>query len=77
MSLGIALGAGKKLEEILANSHTITEGVYTAEAVHKLSTLKSIPMPICEAVYKILYHNEKVDEVIKSLLARQTAWEES
>ena len=56
MSLGIALGAGKKLEEILANSHTITEGVYTAEAVHKLSTLKSIPMPICEAVYKILYH---------------------
>ncbi|NBT85849.1 MAG: NAD(P)-dependent glycerol-3-phosphate dehydrogenase [Alphaproteobacteria bacterium] len=77
MSLGIALGTGRKLEDILKHSHTVAEGLYTAEAVHKLSTLKSISMPICEAVYKILYHNEKVDDVIRSLLARQTTWEES
>lgn len=77
MSLGIALGTGKKLRDILAHTCSVTEGVYTAEAVYKLSTLKSIPMPICQAVYKILYHGEKVDDVIKSLLARQTTWEES
>jgi glycerol-3-phosphate dehydrogenase (NAD(P)+) len=77
MSLGAALGTGEKLRDILEHTHTVAEGVYTAEAVHKLSTLKSISMPICEAVYKILYHNENVDDVIKSLLARKTTWEDS
>lgn len=77
MSLGIALGAGNKIKDILKEAYTITEGIYTAKAVHKLSTQKSISMPICEAVYKILYHNENVDDVIKSLLARKTTWEDS
>ncbi|MBY0280642.1 MAG: NAD(P)-dependent glycerol-3-phosphate dehydrogenase [Alphaproteobacteria bacterium] len=77
MSLGVALGAGKKLKNILSETHTIAEGIYTAEAVHKLSTHKSISMPICDAIYKVLYHNEQVDDVIKSLLARKTAWEDS
>lgn len=77
MSLGIALGRGQKLRDILAHSHSVTEGVYTAEAVYKLSILKSIPMPICQAVYRILYQHEKVEDVMKSLLARQATWEDS
>ena len=76
MSLGIALGQGRKLKDILAQAHTVAEGVHTVEAVYKLSKLKSISMPICESVYNILYHDEKVDDVVNSLLARQTTRED-
>lgn len=76
MSLGVALGQGQKLEDILKSRHTVAEGLYTAAAVHKLSALKSVPMPICEAVHNILYHQGSVDEVIESLLDRREKWED-
>lgn len=70
MSLGFALGEGKTLQEILGARSSVSEGVYTAEAVVRLAAAKGIDMPICEAVHNILSGKSGVDDAIAALLAR-------
>lgn len=71
MSFGIAIGQGKSKTEMLVNrGRTATEGVIAAESVVRLARKFNISMPICEAVYRILYDNAPVDRVIQELLDR-------
>jgi glycerol-3-phosphate dehydrogenase (NAD(P)+) len=53
-TLGEQLGAGKTLEEILAQSHTVAEGVGTAFTVHELGERYGVEMPVCEEIYRVL-----------------------
>jgi glycerol-3-phosphate dehydrogenase (NAD(P)+) len=76
MTLGMGLGEGQKLEDILKGRNTVAEGVYTAKAVCKFATTKKISMPICRAVYEILYDKREVNDAINSILSRQSDWEE-
>jgi glycerol-3-phosphate dehydrogenase (NAD(P)+) len=71
MSFGIALGKGERKETILERrGRGATEGVLAAESICKLSKKHGISMPICEAVYRILYDNAPIDRVISDLLER-------
>jgi len=71
MSFGLALGQGLPKEEILSNrGRTATEGVIAAESVVKLAKKLGVHMPICESVYRILYENASVDQVVADLLER-------
>lgn len=71
MSFGMAIGQGKSKEEILAGrGRGATEGVVAAESVSKLAKKFDIAMPICEAVFRILYENAPVDKVVEGLLER-------
>jgi glycerol-3-phosphate dehydrogenase (NAD(P)+) len=70
MSLGFALGQGRRLENILAERKSVAEGVPTTAAAATLARLKGIDMPIVMAVDSILNHGAKVEEVIAELLAR-------
>lgn len=69
-SLGYELGQGKTLEEILKSRKTVTEGVATAKSVFELSEKLKIEMPICEAVYDILYQNGDIEQTINNLIER-------
>ncbi len=70
-SFGIAIGQGKSKAEVLASrGRGATEGVIAAESVVKLAKKLNISMPICEAVYYILYENAPIDQVINGLLER-------
>lgn len=69
-SLGQALGRGEALIDILAGRSAVTEGVYTAAAVARLSTQHTVEMPISSAVHAILDSNLSVDAAIAGLLAR-------
>jgi glycerol-3-phosphate dehydrogenase (NAD(P)+) len=74
--LGIALGReGANIAKILKDSSSLAEGVPTVAAILKLSESLSIPMPLCEAVYAILYRNISVDEIIENILSRQSELE--
>lgn len=76
MRLGIALGEnGANVEQILQESPFIAEGVPTVAAVLKLSQALSIPMPLCDAVYAILYKHVSIDEVVENILSRQSELE--
>jgi glycerol-3-phosphate dehydrogenase (NAD(P)+) len=68
-SLGIALGQGRPLGEILAERSSIAEGVESAPAVAALARRHGVDMPICEAVTAILQGGD-IDFELRRLLAR-------
>ncbi|HEY7610488.1 MAG TPA: NAD(P)H-dependent glycerol-3-phosphate dehydrogenase [Alphaproteobacteria bacterium] len=70
MSLGIAIGEGKTLAEILAARWSVAEGVATAPAVVALAKRLDVEMPISSAVDAVLHHGGKIDAAIDSLLRR-------
>ncbi len=69
-SLGVALGEGRALADVLAERHTVAEGVFTAEAVAALAAGLGVEMPICEAVHAVLNLGADLGETIAGLLAR-------
>lgn len=70
MSLGVALGQGAKLADILASRTSVAEGVYTAAAALALAQKHNVDMPITEAVDAVLNKGAAVDATISALLAR-------
>ncbi len=48
----------------------LAEGYYTADAVHRICGKKNVDMPICEAVYKILYEGMPAADALNSLFSR-------
>ena len=70
MSLGIELGKGRALSDVLGERNTVSEGVATAEAVRALATKANVEMPICAAVADLVADRRSVDEVITQLLSR-------
>jgi len=70
MSLGLALGQGRKLSDILAERKSVAEGVPTAASAATLAQLNKVDMPIVAAVDAILNHQARVDDTVAALLAR-------
>ncbi len=70
MSLGKALGQGKSFNEIMAGRISVSEGAHTVEVVHKIAVEEGIEMPITEAVYRIIYGGDSVEEVMNDLMTR-------
>ena len=68
-SLGIALGEGGNLQEILRARVTVQEGVHSAESVAALARIHQVDMPIVMAVDQVLNHGANVEESIARLLA--------
>ena len=67
---GVLVGKGKKIEQVTKFKTTISEGVLNSKTIFKLSKKKKIEMPVCEAVYKILYKRNKIKETIEKILSR-------
>ncbi|MCW5774209.1 MAG: NAD(P)-dependent glycerol-3-phosphate dehydrogenase [Rhodospirillaceae bacterium] len=70
MSLGIALGQGRKLGDILAERRSVAEGVATSAAVVALARRLEVDMPISAAVDAVLHHGADIDATIDALLSR-------
>jgi len=69
-SLGLALGAGRTLAEILGERNSVAEGVYTASAAVALAAKLGIETPIATAVDAVLNKGADINVVIEALLAR-------
>jgi glycerol-3-phosphate dehydrogenase (NAD(P)+) len=69
-SLGVALGQGKRLEDILAERRSVAEGVSSAHAAVALARRLGIEMPIAAATHAILQREAAIDDVVAGLLAR-------
>ncbi|MCR4303103.1 MAG: NAD(P)-dependent glycerol-3-phosphate dehydrogenase [Gallionella sp.] len=68
--VGLLLAQQHDLPEILHRLGHVAEGVYTAREVHHLAQRLGVAMPICEAVYRIIYEHIPAAEVIAELLNR-------
>jgi glycerol-3-phosphate dehydrogenase (NAD(P)+) len=69
-TVGVALGQGKKLNDILDESRFVAEGVKTARATKQLADRHSIEMPITAEMYRVLYEGESPPVAIQRLMSR-------
>ena len=69
-SVGIALGRGKPLEEILGDMRAVAEGVKTSRAAKQLAERHGIDMPITHEVFQLLYEKESPRMAIQRLMSR-------
>ena len=74
---GNLIGKGLPLEEILENMGMVVEGVATTKAAYELAQEKGIDMPITAAIYRVLFENARVDEVVEELMLRDSKAEHS
>ncbi len=69
--VGMLLAQGKSLSTILNELGHVAEGVYTAKEVHRIAQQHKVEMPICEAVYRVLYEDFPASQAVEVLLSRQ------
>lgn len=69
-TVGINLGKGRRLQEILAEMRMVAEGVKTAESAYQLALKVGVAMPIIEAVYRILYEEKSPRSAVMELMTR-------
>ncbi len=70
-SCGEALGRGAKLEEYLAQSRYVVEGVATTRSVMDLAGRYRVEMPITEAAHSVLFEGLDPIEAIGRLMSRE------
>ncbi len=71
-SLGVALGEGRKLADILSERKAVTEGVATSESVAELGRRLGIDLAIPAAVDRVLHHGVDIERAMTELLAHPT-----
>ena len=70
-SVGVELGRGRKLPEILAGMHgMVAEGVFTTTAAVGLAHARGVEMPITEQMHAILHQNKSPREALHELMTR-------
>jgi glycerol-3-phosphate dehydrogenase (NAD(P)+) len=70
-SVGLELGRGRKLADILAGMHgMVAEGVFTTTAAVGLARARGVEMPITEQMHAILHQGKAPREAIYELMTR-------
>ena len=70
-SVGVELGRGKKLSEIIEGMHgMVAEGVFTTTAAVGLAHARGVEMPITEQMHAILHEGKSPKEALQELMAR-------
>jgi glycerol-3-phosphate dehydrogenase (NAD(P)+) len=68
--VGLELGRGKGVKEILGGMRMVAEGVRTAKALWELARIQKVEMPIAEKVYEILYQKKSPRDAVQDLMSR-------
>ena len=69
-TVGVELGRGRSLDDIVAEMQMVAEGVKTAKAVRELSSDLGVELPICDQVYAVLYEGKPAADVARDLMLR-------
>ncbi len=70
-TVGLKLGEGKSLSQVLDEMNMVAEGIKTTKSVHGLMERMKVDMPILDQVYQILYKDKDCSEAVKDLLTRE------
>ncbi len=69
-TVGIELGRGRKLDEILDGMQMIAEGVKTTLSAYQLASKQGVEVPIIEQMYEILYCHKEPQKAVNDLMLR-------
>lgn len=68
--VGLALGQGRTLEDILAELGEVAEGVGTARSARELGLRAGVELPITEQVYAMLHEGQPAARALTELMGR-------
>lgn len=70
-TVGVELGRGRKLRDIIAGMHgMVAEGVLTTDAALGLAEQHGIEMPITQQIYAVLHEEKSPQDAIRELMSR-------
>jgi glycerol-3-phosphate dehydrogenase (NAD(P)+) len=69
-AVGMQLGQGRKLPEILAQTTMVAEGVSTCRAAYQIAMRHNVALPITGKMYEVLYENKDPRLAIRELMER-------
>lgn len=69
-NLGVELGQGRKLDDILGGMRMVAEGVRTTKAAWQLSQHHLVELPIINQVYQVLFENKDARAAVEDLMKR-------
>jgi glycerol-3-phosphate dehydrogenase (NAD(P)+) len=69
-TVGLELGRGRTLDDVLSSLGHVAEGVTSAKSAHQLGQRLKVDLPISNGVYRVLYENQAVDHAVRELLMR-------
>ncbi len=70
-TVGVRLGRGEPLDEILASMKMVAEGVKTTKAARQLARTHQVEMPIVEQVHHILFDGKSPERATADLMLRE------
>jgi len=68
--VGLKLGQGRRIDEILGEMRMVAEGVKTAQSVHFLAERMGVEMPISEQVYQVIHAGKHPRTAVRELMER-------
>jgi len=69
-AVGIELGRGRRLDEILAQTTMVAEGITTCRAARELGLRHGVDLPIVGKMYEVLYEGKAARAAIRELMER-------
>jgi glycerol-3-phosphate dehydrogenase (NAD(P)+) len=70
-AVGVEVGKGRKLEDVLSDRETVAEGVVTAQSARELAAREGVEMPIVDAVNRVLFEGQSARSAISALMTRE------
>jgi glycerol-3-phosphate dehydrogenase (NAD(P)+) len=74
--VGLELGRGGTLEQLLWERSSVAEGVDTCRAAWQLAQSLGVSMPIVEQVYEVLFRGRAVADAVAELFSRELRGEQ-
>lgn len=69
--VGVEIGRGRKLDDVLRERETVAEGVVAASSARALASKQGVDMPIVEAVNRVLFEDQHPQEAMVDLMSRE------
>ena len=70
-TVGVRIGRGEKITDILQGMSMVAEGVRTCRSVYALAQRLGVGMPLIEQVHALLYEEKSPQQVVVDLLTRE------
>ena len=69
-AVGVEIGKGATLEQVLSSRETVAEGVLNTQSADALAAAQGVEMPIVTAVRRVLFEGQAARQAIAELMAR-------
>ncbi len=68
--VGVELGRGRRLADIVAETRMVAEGIRNTRTVHLLARRHGVEMPIVEQMHHVLYEDKDPVQAVRDLMGR-------